>query len=379
MKTLWSIIIFLLSILLVGSYFFFKVPAKKEAQSIKTTAPANTTKEKEKEEEKEKEIDYTAVTQKLDQYLKDKQFNGSVLVSDKGRTILDKGYGYADVQKQIENTSQTKYRIGSITKTTIAVSILQLQEQGKLNIQDNVHTYIPSFPANKNITLYHLLTHTSGLPEHGKGKVNAASRLNLVTWLGQQPTTFQPGHGWLYTDYNYMLLAYIVEKSSGQSIAQYVREHIFIPVGMTESGMGEAPEGDTNFSKGYKKKENELVLAPNLIMNWLYGCGEMYTTVNDMKKLDEAIMAGKLISPESLKLMLTPSPERKYAFSFYIYPDYYHNHGVLSGWNTFNNFNWDKQLFVIVFSNVQNGINDEFNTEFRKLVSDLLEKEEMRR
>ncbi|HDX9579002.1 TPA: beta-lactamase family protein [Bacillus pseudomycoides] len=373
MKTLWSTIIFLLSVLLVGSYFFFKVPAKKEAQSIKTTAPANTTKEK------EKEIDYTAVTQKLDQYLKDKQLNGSVLVSYQGRTILDKGYGYADVQKQIENTPQTKHRIGSITKTAIAVSILQLQEQGKLNIQENVHTYIPSFPANKNITLYHLLTHTSGLPEHGKGKVNAASHLNLVTWLGQQPTAFQPGQGWLYTDYNYMLLAYIVEKTSGQSIAQYVREHIFIPVGMMESGMGEKPEGDANFAKGYKKNENNLVLAPSLIMNWLYGCGEMYTTVHDMKKLDEAIKSGKLISSESLKLMVTPPTDRKYAFSFYINPDYYHNHGVLSGWNTFNNFNWDKQLFVIVFSNVQNGINDEFNTEFRKLVSDLLEKEEMRK
>lgn len=377
MKTLWSTIIFLLSVLLVGSYFFFKVPAKKEAQSIKTTAPANTTKEK--PEEKPKEIDYTAVTQKLDQYLKDKQFNGSVLVSYKGRTILNKGYGYADVQKKIENTPQTKYRIGSITKTAIAVSILQLQEQGKLNIQENIHTYIPSFPANKNITLYHLLTHTSGLPEHGKGKVNAASHLNLVTWLGQQPTAFQPGQGWLYTDYNYMLLAYIVEKSSGQSIAQYVTEHIFIPAGMTDSGMGETPQGDMNFSKGYKKQENELVLAPKLIMNWLYGCGEMYTTVNDMKKLDEAIMTGKLISPESLKLMLTPPADKKYAFSLYIYPDYYHNHGVLSGWNTFNNFNWDKKLFVTVFSNVQNGINDEFNTEFRKLVSDLLEKEEMRK
>ncbi|PGZ99413.1 penicillin-binding protein [Bacillus pseudomycoides] len=370
MKTLWSTIIVLLSILLVGSYFFFKVPAKKEAKSIKTIPSTDTIKER----EKEKEIDYTAVAQKLEQYLKDKQFNGSVLVSYQGRTILDKGYGYADVQKQIENTPQTKYRIGSITKTTIAVSILQLQEQGKVNIQDNVNKYIPSFPANKNITLYHLLTHTSGLPEQGKGKVNAASHLNLVTWIGQQPTAFQPGSGWLYSDYNYMLLAYIVEKSSGQSVAQYVTDHIFIPAGMTESGMGETPTGDVNFSKGYKKKENELVLAPKLAMNWLYGCGEMYTTVNDMKKLAEAIMTDKLISTESLKLMLTPSSEKKYAFSFYIYPDYYYNHGVLSGWNTFNNFNWDKQLFVIVFSNVQNGINDEFNSEFRKLVSDLLEK-----
>lgn len=108
-------------------------------------------------------------------------------------------------------------------------------------------------------------------------------------------------------------------------------------------------------------------------MNWLYGCGEMYTTVDDMKRLDEAIMDGKLISKQSLSDMFTVSPARKYGFSFYIYPDYYHNHGVLAGWNTFNNFNWDKRTFVILFSNVQNGMNDTFNQEFRKLANDLIE------
>lgn len=107
-------------------------------------------------------------------------------MTDKEHVILNKGYGYADVQNKIENTPQTKYRIGSITKTVVATSILQLQEQGKLNIQDNVNKYIPSFPADKHITLYHLLTHTSGLPENGEGKVNVASRINLVTWIGSQ-------------------------------------------------------------------------------------------------------------------------------------------------------------------------------------------------
>ncbi len=80
-------------------------------------------------------------------------------------------------------------------------------------------------------------------------------------------------------------------------------------------------------------------------MDWLYGCGEMYTTVGDMKKLDEAIINGKLLSEQSIQAMFSPSAERKYAFSFYIYPDYFHNHGVLSGWNTFNNFNKEKRNF----------------------------------
>ncbi|MEJ9182008.1 class A beta-lactamase-related serine hydrolase, partial [Bacillus thuringiensis] len=188
-----------------GVYYFLVSPNIKENTVL--TTKVNPTIESEVqgniEEKEEQQIDYASISQKLDQYLVGKQFNGTVLVTDKERVILNKGYGYADVQNKIENTPQTKYRIGSITKTVVATSILQLQEQGKLNIQDNVNKYIPSFPENKNITLYHLLTHTSGLPEHAKGNVNAASRLQLINWIGRQNLEFPAGTGWRYTDYNY--------------------------------------------------------------------------------------------------------------------------------------------------------------------------------
>ncbi|MGG0650482.1 serine hydrolase domain-containing protein [Bacillus mycoides] len=316
---------------------------------------------------------YDIAATKLDQYLKDKGFNGTVLVTDKNNVVLRKGYGYANVKDKVLTTPRTKYRIGSITKTVVAISILQLREKGKLNIEDNVNKYIPSFPADKNITLRNLLTHTSGLPDQGQGSVDAASRLKLVTWIGAQKLQFPAGTGWKYTDYNYMVLAYIVEKISNKPLAEYVKENIFTPVEMNESGMGATLPEDIFLAEGYTKKDNELIAAPRLKMNWLYGCGEMYTTVEDMKRLDEAIMDGKLISKQSLSDMFTVSPARKYGFSFYIYPDYYHNHGVLAGWNTFNNFNWDKRTFVILFSNVQNGMNDKFNQEFRKLANDLIE------
>ncbi|MDR4983298.1 penicillin-binding protein [Bacillus cereus] len=358
-----------------GVYYFLYNPNIKERTVLTTKAnPAIESEVQENIEEKEEQqIDYASISQKLDQYLIGKQFNGTVLVTDKEHVILNKGYGYADVQNKIENTPQTKYRIGSITKTVVATSILQLQEQGKLNIQDNVNKYIPSFPADKNITLYHLLTHTSGLPEKGKGKVNVASRINLVNWIGSQKLEFQPGAGWRYTDYNYMVLAYIIESVSKKTLGDYVKENIFTKAEMHESGMGNMTPGDQHFTKGYVKKDNVLESAQKLSMDWLYGCGEMYTTVGDMKKLDEAIINGKLLSEQSIQAMFSPPAERKYAFSFYIYPDYFHNHGVLSGWNTFNNFNKDKGIFVILFSNVKNSMDDDFNKEFRKMVSDLLE------
>ncbi|GCF72868.1 penicillin-binding protein [Bacillus cereus] len=356
-----------------GVYYFLYSPDLKE-QAVLTTkvTPAIESEVQDNIEEVQK-IDYASISQKLDQYLVGKQFNGTVLVTDKEHVILNKGYGYADVQNKVENTPQTKYRIGSITKTVVATSILQLQEQGKLNIQDNVNKYILSFPADKNITLYHLLTHTSGLPENGKGKVNVASRINLVTWIGSQKLEFPPGTGWKYTDYNYMVLAYIIENITKKPLGDYIKENIFTKAEMHESGMGNMVPGDKTFTKGYVKKDQELVPAQKLGMDWLYGTGEMYTTVGDMKKLDEAIINGKLLSEQSIQAMFTPSQERKYAFSFYIYPDYFHNHGVLSGWNTFNNFNKEKGTFVILFSNVKNSLDDDFNKEFRKMVNDLLE------
>ncbi|MDM5189749.1 serine hydrolase domain-containing protein [Bacillus sp. DX4.1] len=374
MRKRLMIMVFICFIIGGSIYLFWKETVKKDFHASKVAPSVEAQVQGNTEKEKEPSIDYASVAQKLDQYLQEKGFNGTVLVADKNHIVLNKGYGYADVQNKIENTPQTKYRTGSITKMTISTSILQLQEKGKLNIQDNVNKYIPSFPMEKNITLQQLLTHTSGLPSKGTGKVNAASRLDLVTWIGKQKVDFPPGTGWGYTDYNYMVLAYIVEKVSGQPIDKYIKEHIFVPAGMHETGMGNQVPGDVNFSKGYKQKEQKLVLAPKLAMNWLYGCGEMYTTATDMKKLDEAIMSGKLFSSQSLQQMITPPSGRNYGFGFYVNPDYYHNHGVVAGWNTFNNFNWDHQIFVILFSNVQDAINDDFNKEFRKMVSDLLEK-----
>ncbi|MED2439639.1 serine hydrolase [Bacillus thuringiensis] len=369
----WLIVFFIFAVF-CGSVVTLIHANKGKKYDVKAFSNVNS-----KQKDVKQEVDanakkrYEIAAGKLDQYLKDKGFNGSVLVASKDHVILRKGYGYANVKDQVLTTPRTKYRIGSITKTVVAISIMQLKEKGKLNIEDNVNKYIPSFPADKNITLRNLLTHTSGLPEQGQGSVDAASRLKLVTWIGAQTLEFPAGTGWRYTDYNYMVLAYIIEHISKKPLGDYIKENIFVKADMHESGMGNMVPGDKNFTKGYVKKDQELVPAQKLGMDWLYGCVEMYTTVGDMKKLDEAIINGKLLSEQSIQAMFSPSAERKYAFSFYIYADYFHNHGVLSGWNTFNNFNRDKRTFVILFSNVQNGMNDAFNQEFRKMANDLIE------
>ncbi|MEH7052633.1 serine hydrolase domain-containing protein, partial [Bacillus pseudomycoides] len=238
------IVCFIIAIFCLSVYMFMQTN-KGKTQNLKAFSDSTSKLETDTPKvDRNQRNRYAGATQKLDQYLKEKGFNGTVLVTDQNNVILRKGYGYANMQDKVLTTPRTKYRIGSITKTVVAVSILQLQEKGELNIEDNVNKYIPSFPADKNITLRHLLTHTSGLPEQGQGKVDAASRLKLVTWIGSQNLEFPAGTGWRYTDYNYMVLAYVIEKISKQPLAEYVKEHIFTPVGMHESGMGAKFPGD---------------------------------------------------------------------------------------------------------------------------------------
>lgn len=354
---------FFISIYIFMDIFHFFLDTKKISPYFKDTIQIKT-------EPPQPDI-YDGLAQRLDRYLKDNAFNGSVLVTIKDHIILRKAYGYADIQDNVLATPKTKYRIGSITKTVVAVSIMQLQEQGSLNIDDNVNKYVSSFPAEKQITLRHLLTHTSGLPEQGQGNVDATSHLKLINWIGSQKLEFPSGTGWRYTDYNYMVLGYIVEKISKQPLAEYIKEYIFDPANMKESGIGEKMPEDIFLAEGYRKDKGSLIPAQRSQMKWLFGCGDMYTTVDDMKKLDEAIMKEKLISKKSLSEMFTASYEKKYGFSFYVHTDYYHNHGVLSGWNSFNNFNWDKRIFVILFSNVKNSMDDEFNQKFRNMVMKL--------
>ncbi|MCU5276662.1 beta-lactamase family protein [Bacillus cereus] len=354
---------FFISLYIFTNIFHLFLETKQSSHYFKDTIQIN--------KELNQPSKYEVLTQRLDQYLKDNAFNGSVLVTIKNHVILRKAYGYANIQDSVLATSKTRYRIGSITKTVVAVSIMQLQEQGKLNIDENVNKYVSTFPAKKQITLRHLLTHTSGLPEQGQGNVDATSHLKLINWIGLQKLEFPPGTGWRYTDYNYMVLGYIVEKISKQPLAEYIKEYIFDSANMKESGIGEKMPEDIFLAEGYRREKNSLAPAEKLQMKWLYGCGDMYTTTDDMKKLDEAIMTEKLISKKSLSEMFTVSPAKKYGFSFYVQPDFYHNHGVLSGWNTYNNFNWDKRIFVILFSNVKNSMDDEFNQKFCNIVMKL--------
>jgi CubicO group peptidase (beta-lactamase class C family) len=231
---------------------------------------------------------------------------------------------------------------------------MQLQDKGKININDPLSKYIPDFPNGNQITLYHLLTHTSGIPEHSE-TAEKISHDDLMKKIEKKPLKFQPGTNWLYSDSNYAILAYILEKVTKVPLETYVKKHVFDVAGMDHSGFGTAFYEEAFPSKGYKVKDGAMISPALPDMSQLFGCGDVYTTAYDMYLFDHALYTGKLMSEKSLKQFFTPF-QHNYALGLYADPGSYSDHGVLPGWNCLNSFSKKGSTYVVLLSNVQNGV-----------------------
>lgn len=194
----------------------------------KQTKPEKKKTGKHKKEKTRSEIVTKNDNKQLDDYLKSIDFSGTALIVNEGKIVTSKGYSYANREEKVPNTPDTVYYIGSTQKAIIAASILQLEEKGLLSVTDPVSTYIPDFPNGSNITLYNLLTHTSGIRGHieGNGYISPEDLLKDIKTQGIK----NPPGKWDYRDSNYSVLAYIVSKLSGQSLQTYVTNHIFKPL-----------------------------------------------------------------------------------------------------------------------------------------------------
>jgi CubicO group peptidase (beta-lactamase class C family) len=170
------------------------------------------------------------------------QFMGAVLVARSGRTLLSKGYGKANLEWQIPNSSHTRFRIGSLTKQFTAASVLLLEERGKLKIAEPISKYMPDAPpAWRPITFFNLLTHTSGIPEltafpdFDATEAYPTTPDKLVGRFRDKPLDFPPGTAFRYSNSGYILLGYLIEKITGQTYRQFVQENIFGPLGFPSS------------------------------------------------------------------------------------------------------------------------------------------------
>ncbi|MGE8202977.1 serine hydrolase domain-containing protein [Heyndrickxia sp. NPDC080065] len=298
----------------------------------------------------------------IDYYLNKIHFNGTALVVKDGKIVVNKGYGFANQEENIKNNPNTVFYIGSITKSFVATSIMQLAEEGKINVQDPLSKYLPTFPHAKQIRLIHLLTHTSGIPRRNEsgGKLSRDELMKSISQSARHLTSL-PGTKWNYSDSNYSVLGYVVEKASGVPLHQYIKEHIFKVAGMKNSGFGKALKKETFPSIGYKKVWG-LTYTPRMIeFSQIFGCGDIYTTAYDLYKFDHALVNGKLVSQKSYHQIFTPHNRANYGFGWYINRKGWYsgsgnnsNHGVIPGWNSANSFSKNENMYVVLLSNIQN-------------------------
>lgn len=253
-------------------------------------------------------------------YVNNKQFMGSVLVAQNGKLLLNKGYGFANLEWNVPNSPESKFRLGSVTKQFTAACILMLEERGKLKIDDPVKKYMPDAPAAwDKVTIFHLLTHTSGIPsftgfpDYASTEAIATTPEKSVARFRDKPLEFQPGEKWNYSNSGYVLLGYLIERISGESYSQFVQKNIFTPLGMKDSGYDSNSAIILHRASGYTPNEKGLINTGYIDMTIPLSAGGLYSTTLDLLKWEEGLFGGKLISVASLQKMTTPF-KNDYAF-----------------------------------------------------------------
>ncbi len=287
----------------------------------------------------------------------------SVLVLQDGEPIVRQSYGLADLEHGLAATPETNYRLASITKQFTAAAILLLAEDGKLDLDDRAREWLPSLPeSHDSITLRHLLTHTSGLTDYEElmpadlGKpLRDADVLKLQE--GEPRLYFEPGTDWSYSNGGYALLALIVERASASSFPEFLRQRIFLPLGMTNT-LAYVEEGPPvpHRAYGYSRVDGEWARTDQSLTSSVLGDGGIYSSIADLAKWDAALYDDRLLSDESRRLAFTPwvksaDPEVDYGYGWRITGDTLWHSGETIG---FRNVivRWpERRLTVIVLTN----------------------------
>src|SRR5215472_5584724 len=317
--------------------------------------------------------DVTRMEQIIQSYVSDKLFMGSALVAQNGKVVLSKGYGFADAEWDIPNSPTTRFRLGSITKQFTAACILLLEERGKLKTDDLVKKYMPDAPATwDKVTIFHLLTHTSGIPsftgfpDYRSTEAIPTTPEKLVARFRDKPLDFQPGEKWDYSNSGYVLLGYLIEKISGQNYSDFVQQNIFMPLGMKDSGYDSNSAVIVHRASGYSREAGKIVNAGFIHMSIPFSAGALYSTTEDLLRWEEGLFGGKLLSAASLQKMTTPF-KQDYAFRLAVQTMNGHkvitHNGGIEGFNTSLAYYPDDKLVVAVLGNLNSGAPGEIANE----------------
>ena len=250
---------------------------------------------------------------KVREYYNKREFNGAILVAKKGEVIFKKGYGYADINKKIRNDEHTKFSIGSTTKSFTAIAIIQQVIQGNLDLHTPISEYIPEL--NKKIgaiTLHQLMKNISGLPVHLSRITTLEYRDitsdELIDLYNTIDLSFEPGSKFEYSNLNYQLCSIILERVSGMTYKEYLKQFVFDPVGMTQSGLERTHEFPADKAQGYDVRGEYLIKSERNYMGYAKGGGDMYSNLMDLFKWDQALYQDALVSKKGKALLFDGDP-----------------------------------------------------------------------
>jgi CubicO group peptidase (beta-lactamase class C family) len=302
------------------------------------------------------------VAARMDQAVKPfvatKRFMGSVLVARDGKVLFSKGYGFANLEWDTPNTPDTKYRLGSLTKQFTAACVLLLEERGKLKTDDLVKKYVPDAPAAwDKITIYNLLTHTSGIPN-----TNALPDRTLpltpqqnVARFRDNPLDFPTGDRFAYSNSNYIVLGYLVERIGGLNYAAFLQENVLTPLGMKDTGYDSPEPILRHRALGYSPGPGGMVNALYVDMTRPFAAGALYSTTEDLLRWEQGLFGGKLLSADSLRKMTTPF-KNDYACGLMVRTVDGHKNishaGSIYGFNSFLSYYPGEKLAVVALSNL---------------------------
>ncbi len=305
-------------------------------------------------------------------------FNGAALVADHGQIVIKKGYGLANIEWDIPNTPDTKFRLGSITKQFTATLVMQLVEQGKIDLNAPITRYLADYPkqAGDKITIHQLLNHTSGipgyteLPEWGPKSRTAFKPAEFMTLFSKLDLLFEPGSRFSYNNSGYFLLGVILENVTGQSYERLLQERIFQRAGMQDSGYDSTKPLLTKRAAGYDSTLDGFVNTSYIDMSQPYAAGSLYSTVEDLYRWDQALYGDKLLSEASKQKMFTPGLSN-YGYAWFIRKSAIttvEHGGGINGFNTLITRDLEPRRLIVLLNNTGGAPLDRMATAIRAVL-----------
>ncbi|MBE7173283.1 MAG: serine hydrolase [Williamsia sp.] len=295
----------------------------------------------------------------------------SILIARKGNVVYRKAFGAANIELGVPMKPDGVFRIGSVTKQFTAIGILQLVEQGKLSLQDSIQKYIPDFPSKGyTITVEHLLTHTSGIPDYSNADTTHHPDVErhdftpkqLIKSFDYMPLQFKPGTKYNYSNSGYVLLAYIIQQVAGD-YHRYMKEHVIGRAGLQHTLFAHEHTIVPNRVEGYTRDKGFFENCEYQTASLAFGCGDLLSTTSDLYQWNNALLSYKLVSKEGLHRAFTPYKLNNGTYTNYGYGWFVdsfgakrvHHEGQVSGFTAFEEYYPDKDVYVAVLTNQLSG------------------------